>query len=80
MQNDRNDTFPVTTVHAHTHTCTRNALMGGNVISVILGKFIGEPRRFTVTTKPKRASAAHSRRSAPNVGSSAHNRLSVEGC
>jgi len=35
MQNDRNDTSYLNTVHAHVHTCTRNALMVGNVISVI---------------------------------------------
>ena len=57
MQNDRNDTFTLIG-RLSAHARTRTPFRGGNVISVILGKFIGEPRRFTVTTKPKRARVA----------------------
>ena len=52
MQNDRNDTSYLNTVHAHVHTYTRNALMVGNVISVILGVFAGQITNHQTANQP----------------------------
>ena len=52
MQNDRNDTPYLNPCYAHVHTCTRNALMVGNVIPVILGVFAGQITNHQTANQP----------------------------
>ena len=58
MQNDRNDTFTLSGVHAHV-AHARNSLMVGGVISVIFGYFQHFRNRLTGLFEHIRRYRAH---------------------